>query len=100
MARKFLSKNARTRGETVHFFPNAFNLVTVPQIAEIASTLISARVLTANEGRQLLGLKPSSEEGADTLSNPNIDKMVDAKKAVSDSDQPANAEGEIQNEET
>lgn len=100
MSRKFLSKNARTRGETVHFFPNAFNLVTVPQIAEIASTLISARVLTANEGRQLLGLKPSSEEGADTLSNPNIDKMVDAKKAVSDSDQPANAEGEIQNEET
>lgn len=100
MSRKFLSKNARTRGETVHFFPNAFNLVTVPQIAEIASTLISARVLTANEGRQLLGLKPSSEEGADTLSNPNIDKMVDATKAVSDSDQPANAEGEIQNEET
>lgn len=100
MSRKFLSKNARTRGETVHFFPNAFNLVTVPQIAEIASTLISARVLTANEGRQLLGLKPSSEEGADTLSNPNIDKMVDAKKAVSDSDQPTNAEGENQNEET
>lgn len=100
MRRKFLSKNARTRGETIHFFPNAFNLVTVPQIAEISSTLISARVLTANEGRQLLGLSPSSEEGADTLSNPNIDKMIDAKKAVKDSDQPVNTEVKNQNEET
>lgn len=100
MRRKFLSKNARTRGETIHYFPNPFNLVTVPQIAEISSTLISARVLTPNEGRQLLGLRPSSEEGADTLSNPNIDKMVDAKKAVSDSDQPVKAEVKNQNEET
>lgn len=99
MHRKFLSKNARTRGEAIKFFPNPFNLVTVPQIAEIASTLISARVLMANEGRQLLGLRPSTEEGANTLSNPNIDKMIDAKKAVSDSEQN-NAEVKIQNEET
>lgn len=101
--RKFLSKNARTRGESIKFFPNAFNLVTVTQIAEISSTLISARVLTANEGRQLLGLRPSNEEGADTLSNPNIDKMVDAKKAVSDSSdtkETTNAEVKNQNEET
>jgi hypothetical protein len=80
MNRKFLSKNARTRGETIKYFPNAFNMVTVSQISEIATALISARVMTANEGRQLLGLKPSSEQGADTLSNPNIDKMVDAKQ--------------------
>lgn len=100
MHRKFLSKNARTRGEAIKFFPNMFNLVTVPQIAEVSSTLISARVLTANEGRQLLGLRPSTEEGADTLSNPNIDKMVDAKKAVGDSDQPTKTEVKNQNEET
>ena len=100
MHRKFLSKNARTRGEAIKFFPNAFNLVTVPQIAEISSTLISARVLTPNEGRQLLGLRPSTEEGADTLSNPNIDKMVDAKKAVNESEQPVKTEVKNQNEET
>ena len=103
MRRKFLSKNARTRGESIKFFPNAFNLVTVTQIAEISSTLISARVLTANEGRQLLGLRPSTEEGADTLANPNIDKMVDAKKAVGDSSdmkETTNAEVKNQNEET
>lgn len=107
MNRKFLSKNARTRGETIKYFPNAFNMVTVSQISEIATALISARVMTANEGRQLLGLKPSSEQGADTLSNPNIDKMVDAKQLneknpgeSNTTNQSSNAEVNNQNEET
>ena len=73
MCRKFLSKNARTRGETITFFPNPFNMVTVSQIAEISGVLITNRMITSNEGRQLLGLKPASDPGADTLSNPNID---------------------------
>lgn len=107
MNRKFLSKNSRTRGETIKYFPNAFNMVTVSQISEIATALISARVMTANEGRQLLGLKPSSEQGADTLSNPNIDKMVDAKQLneknpgeSNTTNQSSNAEVNNQNEET
>lgn len=78
MRRKFLSKNARTRGETIKYFPNPFNLVTVSQIAEVSGVLITNRVITPNEGRQLLGLKPATDVGADALSNPNIDKMVDA----------------------
>lgn len=78
MRRKFLTKNARTRGETIKYFPNPFNMVTVSQIAEIAGVLITNRMITSNEGRQLLGLKPASDPGADALSNPNIDKMVDA----------------------
>lgn len=56
MNRKFLSKNARTRGETIKYFPNAFNMVTVSQISEIATALISARVMTANEGVSCLDL--------------------------------------------
>lgn len=104
MKRKFLSKNARTRGETIKYFPNPFNMVTVSQISEIATALISARVLTANEGRQLLGLRPSTEEGADTLSNPNIDKMTDAKqlneKNPGDASSTSEMEVENQNEET
>ena len=104
MKRKFLTKNARTRGETIKYFPNPFNLVTVSQIAEIAGVFITNRMMTPNEGRQLLGLKPASDTGADALSNPNIDKMVDASQRNSESpksqEESANEEVNIQNEET
>ena len=104
MKRKFLTKNARTRGETIKYFPNPFNLVTVSQIAEIAGVFITNRMMTPNEGRQLLGLKPATDTGADALSNPNIDKMVDADQRNSGSpksqEESANEEVNIQNEKT
>lgn len=106
MCRKFLSKNARTRGETITFFPNPFNMVTVSQIAEISGVLITNRMITSNEGRQLLGLKPASDPGADTLSNPNIDKMIDAenlnKSSAENQDNQKKETVEVknQNEET
>ena len=102
MRRKFLSKNARTRGETIKYFPNPFNLVTVSQIAEVSGVLIPNRIMTPNEGRQLLGLSPSDDMGADTLLNPNIDKMTDAdpNQEGGVQKQPANKEVKNQNEET
>ena len=104
MRRKFLTKNARTRGETIKYFPNPFNLVTVSQIAELSGVLITNRVITPNEGRQLLGLKPASDVGADALSNPNIDKMVDTEERNSAGDstnnKPINSEVKNQNEKT
>lgn len=106
MCRKFLSKNARTRGETITFFPNPFNMVTVSQIAEISGVLITNRMITSNEGRQLLGLKPASDPGADTLSNPNIDKMIDAENPNKtsaenqDNQKKETVEVKNQNEET
>lgn len=104
MRRKFLTKNARTRGETIKYFPNPFNLVTVSQIAEVSGVLIPNRIMTPNEGRQLLGLKPASDVGADALSNPNIDKMIDTEArngaATNSQSQPANTEVKNQNEET
>lgn len=102
MRRKFLTKNARTRGETIKYFPNPFNLVTVSQIAEVSGVLIPNRIITPNEGRQLLGLKPSSDTGADTLLNPNIDKMTDADQQSTNTQksEAVNKEVNIQNEET
>ena len=72
VTRKWLSKNARTRKQAVIFYRDPFKLVPLSSIAEIANTLISSEVVSANEVRALIGLKPSSDPRADQLLNPNI----------------------------
>lgn len=72
VTRKWLSKNARTRKQAVVFYRDPFKLVPLSSIAEIANTLISSEVVSANEVRALIGLKPSSDPRADQLLNPNI----------------------------
>lgn len=72
MTRKWLTKNARTRGQAVIFYRDIFKLVPLSSIAEIANNLISSEVVSANEVRSMIGLKPSSDPRADQLLNPNI----------------------------
>lgn len=74
MKRKFLTKTARTRGQSIMYFRNPFRLMPASKIAEVGGKLITAEVLTKNEVRGLIGFKPSDDPAADELSNPNINK--------------------------
>lgn len=72
MSRKFLTKNARTRGQTIWFFRDPFQLVPVDKIAEIADKFTRNEILSSNEVRGLIGRKPSSDPRADELHNSNM----------------------------
>lgn len=70
--RKFLSKTARTQGQSIKYFKDPFRLVPVSQIAEIADKFTRNEILTPNEVRQIIGIKPATDENADELRNRNI----------------------------
>ena len=72
MKRKFLTKTARTRMQTIMFFRDPFKLVPVGKIAEIADKFTRNEILSSNEVRQIVGFKPSKDPKADQLVNSNI----------------------------
>ena len=72
MKRKFLSKTARTQGQSIMAFRDPFRLVPVNDIAEIADKFTRNEILTSNEVRQIIGMKPSDDPKADELVNSNI----------------------------
>lgn len=72
MKRKFLSKTARSQGKTILFFRDPFKLVPVNQLAEIADKMTRNEIMTSNEIRQEIGMKPSKDPKADQLINSNI----------------------------
>ena len=72
MKRKFLTKTARSQRQSIEFFRNPFKLVPVNDIAEIADKFTRNEILTSNEIRQIVGMKPSNDPKADELINSNI----------------------------
>lgn len=72
MKRKFLTKTARTQNQSIEFFRNPFKLVPVNDIAEIADKFTRNEIMTSNEIRQIVGMKPSDDPRADELRNSNI----------------------------
>lgn len=72
MKRSFLSKTARTQGQTIMAFRDPFRLVPVANIAEIADKFTRNEILSSNEVRQIIGFKPSDDPKADQLVNSNI----------------------------
>lgn len=72
MRRSFLSKTARTQGQTIMAFRDPFKLVPVTEIAKIADTFTRNEIMTSNEVRQVIGMKPSDDPKADELRNSNI----------------------------
>lgn len=75
LKRKFLSKTARTQGQTIRFFSDPFKLVPVSQIAEIADKFTRNEILSSNEFRGILGYKPSDDPRANELSNKNLNQQ-------------------------
>ena len=72
LKRKFLSKTARSQGQSIEAFRDPFRLVPVNDIAEIADKFTRNEILTSNEIRQIIGMKPSDDPKADELINSNI----------------------------
>lgn len=72
MKRSFLTKTARTQKQTIMYFTEPFRLVPVNDIAEIADKFTRNEIMTSNEIRQIIGLKPSDDPKADQLVNSNI----------------------------
>ena len=77
MNRKFLTKTARTQKQRIMFFKDPFRLVPVNNLAEIADKFTRNEILTSNEIRQIVGMKPSSDPKADRLINSNISQPND-----------------------
>lgn len=72
MQRKFLSKTARTQKQSISYFRDPFSLVPVSEIAKIADTFTRNEIMSSNEIRQVVGLKPSQDPKADMLVNSNL----------------------------
>lgn len=81
MKRKFLSKTARTQGQSIAFFTDPFRLVPITQIAEVSDKLSRNEIMSSNEIRQRLGLMPSSDPKADELRNSNMPHEEDGPSA-------------------
>ena len=77
MKRTFLSKTARTQGQTIMYFRDPFKLVPINNIAEIADKFTRNEILTSNEIRQIIGFKPSDDPKADKLVNSNISQPAE-----------------------
>lgn len=72
MKRKFLTKTARSQLQSIAFFRDPFKLVPVNDIAEIADKFTRNEIMTSNEIRQVIGMKPSDDPRADELRNKNL----------------------------
>lgn len=70
--RKFISKNAQTRGHTIMYFRDAFKLVPVNNIADIADKFTRNEIMSTNEMRAVIGMKPVDDPLADQLRNKNL----------------------------
>jgi hypothetical protein len=72
MKRSFLTKTARSQGQSIEFFRDPFELVPVSSIAEIADKFTRNEILSSNEVRSLIGFKPVEDPKADQLLNKNL----------------------------
>lgn len=72
--RKFLTKTARSQGQSIMFFRDPFKLVPVEQVAEIADKFTRNEIASTNEMRSVIGWKPVDDPRADELRNKNLNK--------------------------
>ena len=72
MKRKFLTKTARSQGQSIVFFRDPFKLVPTSELAELADKFTRNEIMTSNEIRQIVGMKPSDDPAADQLRNKNL----------------------------
>lgn len=77
MKRKFLSKTARSQGQSIQFFRDPFKLVPTSELSELADKFTRNEIMTSNEIRQIIGMKPSQDPNADELRNKNLSAAKD-----------------------
>ena len=97
MKRKFLTKTARSQKQSIVFFRDPFRLVPVNDLAEIADKMTRNEIMTSNEIRQVIGMKPSEDPNADTLRNKNLSVSNEELIPFNNGEINDEEEGEIQN---
>ena len=91
--RKFLTKTARSQHQSIMYFRDPFSLVPVNDIAEIADKFTRNEIMTSNEIRQVIGMKPSDDPKADQLVNSNIAQPMESQEEYGRlGEQPLNEE--------
>ena len=75
--RKFLSKTARSRGQSIKYFRDPFKLVPISTLPDIADKFTRNEIMSSNEIRQIVGLKPVADPSADELRNKNLNQPVE-----------------------
>lgn len=100
MKRKFLTKTARSQLQSISFFRDPFKLVPVSDLSEIADKFTRNEIMSSNEFRQIIGMKPSADPKADELRNKNLSEPTGEQNntVVEEVEQPEMKE-EIQNGE-
>ena len=95
MKRKFLTKTARSQRQSIMFFRDPFKLVPVNDLAEIADKFTRNEIMTSNEIRQIIGMKPSEDPRADELRNKNLSEpSTDAAENVEIAEEKATEDAE------
>lgn len=97
MKRKFLTKTARSQKQSIAFFRDPFKLVPVNDLAEIADKFTRNEIMTSNEIRQIVGMKPSDDPKADKLINSNLNQPDENVEKPKQADEKNKEEGENQN---
>lgn len=97
MKRKFLTKTARTQRQSIVFFRDPFRLVPVNDLAEIADKFTRNEIMTSNEIRQIVGMKPSDDPKADELRNSNISQSKEVNEKI-DVDETKSVDKEEENQ--
>lgn len=94
MKRKFLTKTARSQSQSISFFRDPFKLVPVNDIAEIADKFTRNEIMTSNEIRQVIGMKPSDDPRADELRNKNLSALSESEPEINPPVEDENVETE------
>lgn len=97
MKRKFISRTARSQKQSIVFFRDPFKLVPVNELAEIADKVTRNEIMTSNEIRQVIGLKPSDDPKADQLVNSNISQPTEKTNVSNDVTEKTDEGGKNQN---
>ena len=92
MKRTFLSKTARSQGQSIEFFNDPFKLVPVTQLAELVDKFTRNEVASSNEFRQVIGFKPSKDPRADELRNKNLNEPVKSSGTITEEVKSQNGE--------
>lgn len=80
--RKFLTKTARSQRQSITFYRDPFKLVPIGAVAEMADKFTRNEIMSSNEFRQVIGLKPSKDPRADELRNKNLNESADQEKTM------------------
>lgn len=92
MKRKFLTKTARSQNQSIKFFRDPFKLVPINELAETADKFTRNEIMTSNEIRQIVGMKPSDDPEADKLRNKNLSAPSADKSESTDEGESAESE--------